>query len=80
MALRETDDEMFRTCNTIMYFTPDLTKCQRAEAFKLREEIRYQINELRESNLKISRGQIINIPEKVETSACSWTTCGWYMM
>ena len=80
MALRETDDEMLSTCNTIMYFMPDLTKCLRAEAFKHREDIRYQMNELHESNLKISRGQIVKIPEKVETSACSWTTCEWYMM
>ena len=51
MSLRETNDEMFSN----IYFTPDLTKCQRAEAFKLREERCYRINELYESNLKISR-------------------------
>ena len=50
MSLRETNDEMFSN----IYFTPDLTKCQRAEAFKLREERRYRTNELYESNLKIS--------------------------
>ena len=51
MSLRETNDEMFSN----IYFTPDLTKCQRAEAFKLRKERRYRTNELYESNLKISR-------------------------
>ena len=51
MALRETYDEMFSN----IYFTPDLTKCQRAEAFKLPEERRCRTNELYESNLKISR-------------------------
>ena len=51
MALRETYDEIFSN----IYFTLDLTKCQRAEAFKLREERRCRTNELYESNLKISR-------------------------
>ena len=64
MSLREEDDEIFRN----IYFTPDLTKCQRAEAFKLREERRYRINELHESNLKISRGQIVKVLEKDMTS------------
>ena len=64
MSLRETNDEIFSN----IYFTPDLTKCQRAEAFKLREERRYRTNELYESNLKISRGRIIKVPEKVVSS------------
>ena len=65
MSLRETYDEMFSN----IYFTPDLTKCQRAEAFKLREERRYQTNSLYESNLKIGWGRIIKVPEKVVSSA-----------
>ena len=64
MSLREEDDEIFSN----IYFTSDLTKCQRAEAFKLREERRYRINELPESNLKISRGRIVKVPEKDMTS------------
>ena len=36
--------------------------------FKLSEERRYRINELHESNLKISRGQIVKVPEKVQSS------------
>ena len=63
------------------YFTPDLTKCQRAEAFKLREERSYRTNELYKSNLKISLGCIVKIPEKVVSlEKCSWATCGWYIM
>ena len=50
-SLRETNDEMVSN----LYFTPDLTKCQSAEAFKLREERHYRKNELYESTLKISR-------------------------
>ena len=64
MSLRETNDEMFSN----IYFTPDLTKCQRAEAFKLREERHCRTNELYESNLKISRGRIIKVPVKVVSS------------
>ena len=64
MSLRETNDEMFSN----IYFIRDLTKCQRAEAFKRREERRYRTNELYESNLKISRGRIIKVPEKVVSS------------
>ena len=52
MSLRERHDEMF---SKMIYFTPDLTECQRADAFKLREERRYQTNLLYGSNLKISR-------------------------
>ena len=51
-----------------LYFTPDLTKCQRDEAFKLPEEQRYRTNELYETNLKISQGCIIKVPEKVVSS------------
>ena len=64
MSIRETNDEMFSN----LYFTSDLTKCKRAEAFKLREERRYRTNDLYESNLKISRGCIIKVPEKVVSS------------
>ena len=62
---------------TNIYFRPGLTILQRAEAFKLyeeryyrlSEERRYRINELHESNLKmISRGQIVKVPEKIESS------------
>ena len=38
------------------------------KAFKLREEGRYRTNELYESNLKISWGRIIKVPEKVVSS------------
>ena len=64
MALRESDDEIFNN----IYFTPDLAKSQRVEAFKLREERRYRMNELHETNLEISRGQIVKVPKKVESS------------
>ena len=44
-----------------IYFTPDLTKTQRKEAFLLREKLRYQKNVLNKKNLKISRGRIVEI-------------------
>ena len=81
MSLRETNAEMLSN----IYFTPDFTKCQRAESFKLREERRYCTNELYESKLKISQGCII----KKNWESCafnrwcpewSWATCGWYKM
>ena len=64
MSLREEDNEIFSN----IYFTLDPTKCQRVEAFKLREERRYRINELHELNLKISHGHIVKVPEKDMTS------------
>ena len=41
-------------CLVIYSSRPDLTKCQRAEAFEIRDERRYRTNELYGSNLKIS--------------------------
>ena len=73
MSLRETNDEMFSN----IYFTPDLTKCQRAEAFKLREEGCYRTNKLYETNLKISQGRMIKVPEKdVSSTAGTQSVAG----
>ena len=55
--LRQSKDEIFGN----IYFTPDLTKKQREEAFRLRERKRYRTNVLHEKNLKISRGKIIQV-------------------
>ena len=44
-----------------VFFTPDLTKTQRKEAFLLREKLRYQKNVLKKKNLKISRGRIVEV-------------------
>lgn len=54
-----------------IYFSPDLTKAQRKEAYLLREQLRYQKNVLNKKNLKISRGRIVEIAEKDTTSATS---------
>ena len=59
-CLRESKDEIFSK----IYFTPDLTKNQREEAYKLRQLKRYRTNVLHEKNLKISRGQIVQVPDK----------------
>lgn len=42
-----------------IYITPDLTKKQREDSFKLREELRYRSRVLEEKNLRISRGRIV---------------------
>lgn len=55
MHLRNSKDEILSK----IYFTPDLTKKQREEAFKLRKMKCYRTNVLKEKNLKISRGQIV---------------------
>ena len=52
-----------------IYFSPDLTKAQRKEAYLLREQLRYQKNVLNKKNLKISRGRIVEIVEKDTMSA-----------
>lgn len=53
MALRKSEDDLFSN----IYLTPDLTQKQREEAFKLREQKRYRLNELNESGLIIRRGE-----------------------
>ena len=58
--LRESKDEIFSK----IYFTPDLTINQGEEAFKLRQMKRYRTNVLHEKNLKISRGKIVQVPDK----------------
>ena len=58
--LRQSKDEIFSK----IYFTPDLTKNQREEAFKLRQMKRYITNVLQEKDLKISRGKIVQVPDK----------------
>ena len=63
--LRQSKDEIFRN----IYFTPDLTKKQREEAFKLRENKRYRTNILHEKNLKISRGKIVQVQDRAEGHA-----------
>lgn len=52
-----------------IFFSPDLTKAQRKEAYLLREQLRYQKNVLNKKNLKISRGRIVEIVEKDTMSA-----------
>ena len=58
--LREIKDDIFSK----IYFTPDLTKNQREEAFKLRQLKRYRTNVQLKKNLKISRGKIVQVPDK----------------
>ena len=52
--LRSCADEIFSN----IYFTPDLTKNQRKQAFELRSE-RWKREEKGERNFKISKGKII---------------------
>lgn len=42
-----------------VYISPDLTKRQQKEAYDLRVELRYRKNVLKEKNLKISNGKIV---------------------
>ena len=51
-----------------VFFTPDLTKAQRKEAFLLREQLRYQKNVLNKKNVKISRGRIVEIEQDTSVS------------
>lgn len=44
-----------------IFLTPDLTKKQREDSFKLREELRYRKFVQNEKNIKISRGRIVSI-------------------
>ena len=59
--LRNCADEIFSN----IYFTPDLTKNQRKEAFDLRTERRKR-EEKGERNLKISKGKIIVVKDSVK--------------
>ena len=45
-----------------------LLNARELRAFKILEERRYRTNELYESNLKISRSRIIQVPEKAVSS------------
>ena len=40
--------------------SPDLTRKQREKSFKLQEELCYRKNVMNETNLKISKGRIVN--------------------
>ena len=51
-----------------VFFTPDLTKTQRKEAFLLREQLRYQKNVLNKKNVKISRGRIVEVEQDTSVS------------
>ena len=44
-----------------IFVTPDQTRRQREESFKLREELRYRKLVGKEKNLKISRGRIVTV-------------------
>ena len=59
MALIKSEDDLFSNID----LTPDLTQKQREEAFKLREQKRYRMNELNESGLTIRRGRIVKISD-----------------
>ena len=56
-------------CLTCISCQTFLNAKELSEAFKDREERCYRINELHEINLKISRDQIVKVPDKVENSA-----------
>ena len=56
---------------TLKVFTPDLTQKQREEAFKLREQKRYRMNELNESGLIIRRGKIVKISDNKGSTVAS---------
>ena len=57
--LRSCTDNIFNN----IYFTPDLTKNQRKQAFELRSERRKR-EEKGETNLKISKGKIVVVKDK----------------
>ena len=67
MALRKSEDDLFSN----IYLTPDLTQKQREEAFKLREQKRYRMNELNESGLIIRRGKIVKISDNKGSTVAS---------
>ena len=67
--LKQHQDEMKKK----VFITPDLTKKQRDEAFKLREELRYRRNVLHEQNIKISNGRIVTIGDN-DSHASSQTS------
>lgn len=54
-----------------IYLTPDLTKKQREDSFKLREELRYRSRVLEEKNLRISRGRIVTVGD-TDSNSSSW--------
>ena len=49
-----------------IFITPDQTRRQREESFKLREELRYRKRVKNEKNLKISRGRIVSVEQSKE--------------
>ena len=51
-----------------VFVTPDLTRKQREESYKLREELRYRKFVMHESNLKISRGRIVSTTNPPRTN------------
>ena len=55
-VLKNLNDEVKKK----IFMTPDLTRKQREKSFKLREELRYRKNVMNETNLKISKGRIVN--------------------
>ena len=50
-----------------IFITPDQTRRQREESFKLREELRYRKRVKNEKNLKISRGRIVSVEQSNDT-------------
>ena len=60
-------NSLLRSCTDVIfnniYFTPDLTKNQRKQAFELRSERRKR-EEKGETNLKISKGKIVVVKDK----------------
>lgn len=72
MALRKSEDDLFSN----IYLTPDLTKKQREESFKLREQKRYRMNELNETGLTIRHGRIVKVSDNKGNSTVASTAEG----
>ena len=61
---------------------PGLTKRQREKAFQLREQRRYRMKTLNETNLKIIRGKIVQVQDETESdpNAQNWSWSGGHSM
>ena len=61
-----------------IFITPDQTRRQREESFKLREELRYRKLVGKEKNLKISRGRIVTVgnPNSTAEESAAETSTG----
>lgn len=54
-----------------IFVTPDQTRRQREESFRLREELRYRKRVGGEKNLKISRGRIVTVQDQSSTDSAA---------